>query len=83
MAAPPATAGFPSRRTAQAALGAFVLIVLGYWPTVPTPRLSARPTDDASPTPAPVAKPVDLNTADRAELLQLPGVGPHMGRRDL
>jgi len=37
------------------------------------PGLTARPTDHFPPTSAAV----DLNTADRAELLQLPGVGPH------
>ncbi len=77
MASPPASTAFPSRRTAQAALGAFVLCVLALvaW-RVYFPRLQARPTDDAPP--AAVSKPLDLNAADRTELLQLPGVGPNM-----
>lgn len=81
-APPPARAVFRSSRSAQAALGAFLLCVLSVvaYRTY-APRLTARPTDDAtSPAPAAVAsaKPVDLNTADRAELLQLPGVGPNL-----
>ena len=74
MSAPAPRAVFRSSRAAQAALGAFLLCVLGlvacrtYFP-----RLTARPTDDVI---APAVRPVDLNTADRGELLQLPGVGP-------
>jgi competence protein ComEA len=36
-------------------------------------RLTARPTEHH---PAAITRQVDLNTADRAELLQVPGVGP-------
>jgi competence protein ComEA len=78
---PPARAVFASSRSAQAALVAFVLCVIGlvayrtYFPRLH----AARPTDDpTSPTPAVNPKPVDLNTADRAELQQLPGVGPSL-----
>jgi competence protein ComEA len=78
---PPARAVFASSRSAQAALVAFVLCVVGlvayhtYFP-----RLNAaRPTDDpTSPAVTVAPKPVDLNTADRGELEQLPGVGPSM-----
>lgn len=78
---PPARAVFASSRSAQAALVAFVLCVVGlvayrtYFP-----RLNAaRPTDDpTSPAVAASPKPIDLNTADRGELEQLPGVGPSM-----
>ncbi len=75
---PPARAVFASRRSAQAALGVFVLCVVGlvayrtYFP-----RLNAaRPTDEAPTSTSPATKPLDLNTADRGELEQLPGVGP-------
>ena len=90
MAAPsPAPAMFASSRSAQAALAAFVLCVLGVVGyRVYLPRLTvARPTDEI--TSAAVPKPVDLNTADRAELQQLPGVGPSLAdailahRRDM
>jgi len=72
---------FASSRSAQAALVVFVLCVVGlvayrtYFP-----RLNAaRPTDDpTSSTPTVAPKPIDLNTADRGELEQLPGVGPTM-----
>ena len=78
---PPARAVFASSRSAQAALVVFVLCVVGlvayrtYFP-----RLNAaRPTDDpTSSTPTVAPKPIDLNTADRGELEQLPGVGPTM-----
>jgi competence protein ComEA len=36
-------------------------------------RLGARPTEDAPPAPK-----VDLNRADRAELEQIPGIGPKL-----
>jgi competence protein ComEA len=38
-------------------------------------RLAARPTEHH---PAAVARQVDLNTADWVELMQIPGVGPHL-----
>jgi competence protein ComEA len=64
----------PVSRPSQVALAVFGVIVLGlllfrgY-----APRVGARPTEHHKP---PVAHRVDLNTADRAELLQLDGVGP-------
>lgn len=71
---PPAVS--PSRRHAQAALAAFVLILVGLLVfRTYSPRTHARPTEDA-PAVSSASRPVDLNTADRAELLQLPGVGP-------
>lgn len=64
-------------RAAQAALAAFVLGLGGLlvYRTY-SPRLTARPTDEVTAAPTPAARPVDLNTAGRADLLQLPGVGP-------
>lgn len=64
----------PTPRSAQVALAAFgvllvgLLAVRGYGP-----RVGARPADHH---PAAVARQVDLNAADRAELMQVPGVGP-------
>lgn len=79
MSAPsPIRAVFRSSRSAQAVLVAFVVCVVGLV-TYRTyfPRMNAaRPAEDTSPPQ--VAKPIDLNTADRAELRQLPGVGPTM-----
>lgn len=63
-------AGSESRR-AQVALGVFLAVMLGmllyrgYGA-----RLAARPTQ------AVAVSPVDLNTADRTELAQIPGIGP-------
>lgn len=73
----PTRSVFQSSRTAQAALGAFLVCVLGLvaYRTY-APRLTARPTDDAVAVTTP--KHVDLNTAGREELLQLPGVGPSL-----
>lgn len=79
MSAPsPTRAVFRSSRSAQAVLVAFVVCVVGlvayrtYFPRMN----AARPAEDTSPPQ--VVKPIDLNTADRAELRQLPGVGPTM-----
>src|SRR5436309_15809594 len=66
----------PASRSAHVALAAFgvllvgLLVFRGYGH-----RLAARPTDHH---PAAVARQVDLNTADRVELMQIPGVGPHL-----
>jgi len=76
MTPPPATAPHARSRSAQASLVVFAVALLvllagrSYGP-----RVSARPTDLA------VAAPVDLNTGDRAELLQVPGIGPGMAER--
>lgn len=62
-------------RSSQAALAVFAVCVVGLLVfRTYSPRLTARPTDALSPQP--VARAVDLNTAGRVELLQLPGVGP-------
>lgn len=64
----------PSPRRAQVALAAVgvvmvgLLVYRGYGH-----RLVAHPTDHH---PAPIVRHVDLNSADRAELLQIPSVGP-------
>jgi competence protein ComEA len=65
-----------SRLAAQSALGVFVLCLFGLllYRTY-SPRLVARPTEESGSVPV-GNRSVDLNTADRAELLQLPGVGP-------
>jgi competence protein ComEA len=79
-APPPARAVFASSRSAQAALVAFLVCVVGLvaYRTY-SPRLNARPTDDpTSPVVTAAPKPIDLNAADRAELEQLPGVGPSL-----
>ncbi len=66
----------PASRSAQVALAALgavlvgLLVFRGYGH-----RLTARPTEHH---PAAVARQVDLNTADRVELMQIPGVGPHL-----
>lgn len=64
----------PPQRAAHFALAAFAAVLLGLlafrgYGT----RLAARPTEPVSPAAA-----VDLNRADRAELEQLPGVGPKL-----
>ena len=70
---PPAHSRTPA--TARAALAAFLVCVLGLLAyRTYSPRLSARATEDVTPS----ARAVDLNTADRVELMQLPGVGPNL-----
>lgn len=63
----------PSSRVSRliAVLGAVLLAALA-WKAY-SPHFGARPTERAT-----AAKPVNLNAADRAELLQIPGVGPAM-----
>jgi competence protein ComEA len=67
----------PSRRSAQVALAVFLAVLLGlaafrgYGN-----RLGARPTEHL---PAGTSR-LDLNSADRVELEQLPGVGPDRAR---
>jgi competence protein ComEA len=71
---PPPTAdtAAPSRG-AQVALGVFLAVLLGLLAVRGYGnRFGARPTEPA------VADFVDLNTADQAELAQVPGVGPKM-----
>jgi competence protein ComEA len=70
----PPTPSPPPQRAAHLALAAFAAVLLGLlafrgYGT----RLAARPTEPAAPAAA-----VDLNRADRAELEQLPGVGPKL-----
>ena len=74
-AAPPIpnpTAGVPRSRAAHSALAACVILLSLFaayrlfWPAN-----SARPTEEAAPR-----RQVDLNRADRNELLQIPGLGP-------
>jgi competence protein ComEA len=76
MDTPVPPAQVPVSRSSQVALAAFGLVVLalllfrGYGSQV-----GARPTERHAPA---VAHRVDLNTAEKAELLQLDGVGPAM-----
>jgi competence protein ComEA len=75
---PPATPPTRShpRRSAQFALAAVFVALLGLLAFRGYGnRLGARPTDAAPPAPA-----VDLNRADRAELEQVPGVGPKLAQ---
>lgn len=77
MTTPPASpvplpSGLPDRRKSRAVVGAFLLVMLGLMAfRAYAPHLRARPTDYVGPP-----RPVDLNTADRIELIQVPGVGP-------
>jgi competence protein ComEA len=64
----------PDRPAAQVALAVLAAVLLGLLAFRGYgDRLTARPTE-----PAPPAAAVDLNRADRAELEQLPGVGPKL-----
>ena len=77
---PPAPSSAPHARSrsAQASLVVFAVALLALIAYRSYgPKLSARPTDLA------VASPVDLNTGDRAELQQVPGIGPGMAERIL
>lgn len=78
MAAPlppsnPTPASPPKAFSSQAllAVSAVGLFAFLAWKAY-SPQFTARPTDKVIVA----GKPVDLNTADRAELLQIPGVGP-------
>jgi competence protein ComEA len=74
-AAPPTPtppAGTPRPRASQAALASCVLclcLFAGY--RLSAPSRAARPTEEAPPR-----RQIDLNRADRSELLQVPGLGP-------
>ncbi len=73
---PPPGPPLPSRRSAQVALGAFFLLLVGllvfrgYGN-----RLGARPTDEVT---VPPNLRLDLNTSDRGDLEQIPGLGPKL-----
>ncbi len=68
----PAPNAIPRSRSVQAALAACILVT-GLFATyrLYVPSATARPTDDAAPR-----RQIDLNRADRQELLQIPGLGP-------
>ena len=72
---PPTPTPVPSRRSAQVALAAFCAVLLGLLAFRGYGnRLGARPSEV-------VAGPrIDLNRADRAELEQIPGVGPKLAQ---
>ena len=78
MATPPTSptappSGLPDRRKSRAVVGTFLVVMLGLLAfRAYAPHLRARPTDAANLPP----RPVDLNRADRTELMQVPGVGP-------
>lgn len=74
----PAVAPHARSRSAQASLVVFAVALLSLIAYRSYgPRLAARPTELA------VAAPVNLNTGDRAELQQVPGIGPGMAERIL
>src|SRR5438309_1664372 len=77
-AATPAPPVWP--RSAQAASVVLLLTVLGLlsWHVYGTQRRATRPTALEAGS---MAFRVDLNRADRAQLLQLPGVGESLVRR--
>ena len=68
----------PPSRDSQVALAVIALCLCGLLAVrTYSPRLfAARPTDEITPTRT--ASSLDLNRVERAELLQLPGVGPGM-----
>lgn len=69
---PPAPTPVPAPRTAPLALAALGVLLLGLLAARGYgPRLAPRPTEFH-----PVAHRVDLNTADKPELVQVPGIGP-------
>jgi competence protein ComEA len=69
----PPPSGFPDRGRSRAVVGSFVVVLLGIMAfRAYSPQLRARPTESANPP----ARVVDVNRADRAELLQIPGFGP-------
>ena len=63
----------PRSRSVQAALAACILLI-GSFATCRLyfPSATAHPTDDAPPR-----RQIELNRADRQELLQIPGLGPN------
>jgi competence protein ComEA len=68
-----APSGLPDRGRSRAVVGSFVVVLLGVMAfRAYSPQLRARPTEVANPP----ARVVDVNRADRAELLQIPGFGP-------
>jgi len=76
MTTPPASpiplpSGLPDRRKSRAVVGTFLVVMIGLMAfRAYAPHLRARPTDFAAP------RLVDLNTADRTELIQVAGIGP-------
>jgi competence protein ComEA len=73
----PASPAWPRAAQLAAALllgGAIVLLCVHAWGTL---RWGSRPTE-LKPG---LASRIDLNRADRAELLQLPGIGPNLAAR--
>jgi len=74
----PAAAPTPISRsqyhTSQRALAiGFIILAAIFIYRVYSPRLTARPSD-----PRTIACTVDLNTADRVQLIQVPGIGDHL-----
>ena len=55
-----------------AAVVAAIILAIGY--KAYSPRFAAQPMAET----AAAVKPVDLNRADRAELIQVPGIGPNL-----
>jgi len=63
----------PGRNVPRLLSGLAVLFLATLAWRVYSPQTGARPTEAVN-----IARTIDLNAADRAELLQVPGVGPHM-----